>query len=267
MRKYILGLSGTMAIVVALTTSSWTSTEKTVNITKPIAVAELTEDLYNSHIRDIYVTAQLANRGLSLSVFEKAVTGFYNLKSTGKVAEDKSILSIADFDQNSTKKRLWIIDLVKKELLLNTWVAHGQNSGADIASKFSNVNNSFQSSVGFYVTGEIYTGQHGRSLRLDGMDEGYNSNARQRAIVVHGADYVSQGTINALGRLGRSQGCPAVASALAGTVINTIGGKTVLFINSSQEAYSSKYLNQHQAATLAVNNLETEKTLGTPSRS
>lgn len=267
MRKYILGLSGTLAIVVALTISSWTSTEKTVNVTKPATVAELPEALYNSHIRDIYVTAQLANRGLSLTVFEKAVTGFYNLKNLGKVADDKSIITIADFDQNSTKKRLWIIDLDKKELLLNTWVAHGQNSGDDVASKFSNVNNSFQSSVGFYVTGEIYTGQHGQSLRLDGMDEGFNSNARQRAIVVHGADYVSQGTINALGRLGRSHGCPAVASSLASTVIKTINGKTVLFINSTKEAYSSKYLNQHQAALLAVNALETEKTLDTPSRS
>jgi hypothetical protein len=267
MRKYILGLSGTLAIVVALTISSWKSTENSVIVSKPIATAELPEVLYNSYIREIYVTAQLANRGLSLSVFEKAVTGFYNLKNAGKVAADKSILSIADFDQNSTKKRLWIIDLDKKEMLLNTWVAHGQNSGADLASNFSNINNSFQSSVGFYVTGEIYTGQHGRSLRLDGMDEGFNSNARMRSIVVHGADYVSQGTINALGRLGRSQGCPAVATALASTVINTIGGKTVLFINSSDQSYSSKYLNQHQAALLAANALENEKTLTTPSRS
>ncbi|WP_432710851.1 murein L,D-transpeptidase catalytic domain family protein [Pedobacter sp.] len=267
MRKYILGLSATMAIGIALTISSWTSTEKTVIISKPIPVVDLPEALYNSHIRDIYVTAQLANRGLSLTVFEKAVTGFYNLRNIGKVADDKSIISIADFDQNSTKKRLWIIDLDKKELLLNTWVAHGQNSGADIASKFSNVNNSFQSSVGFYVTGEIYNGQHGQSLRLDGMDEGFNSNARKRAIVVHGADYVSQGTINALGRLGRSHGCPAVPSALAATVINTIGGKTVLFINSSNEDYTSKYLNQHQAALLTANTLKTEKTLDTPSRS
>jgi len=267
MRKYILGLSGTMAIIIALTISSWKSIETKVSVNKRNATIELPEALFNSHIRDVYVTAQLASRGLSLSVFEKAVTGFYNLKNAGKVADGKSILSIADFDQNSTKKRLWIIDLDKKELLLNTWVAHGQNSGADVASKFSNVNNSFQSSVGFYVTGEIYNGQHGRSLRLDGMDDGFNSNARMRSIVVHGADYVSQGTINALGRLGRSQGCPAVATALASTVINTIGGKTVLFINSSDEAYSSKYLNQHEAALLAANDLENEKTLDTASRS
>jgi hypothetical protein len=98
-------------------------------------------------------------------------------------------------------------------------VAHGQRSGADKAVKFSNTNNSFQSSIGFYITGETYNGQHGRSLRLDGVDDGFNDNARKRAIVVHGADYVSQGTINALGRLGRSQGCPAVAPELANKAI------------------------------------------------
>jgi hypothetical protein len=154
-------------------------------------------------------------------------------------------------DMNSTQKRLWIVDLDKKELLLNTWVAHGQRSGADKAVKFSNTNNSFQSSIGFYITGETYNGQHGRSLRLDGVDDGFNDNARKRAIVVHGADYVSQGTINALGRLGRSQGCPAVAPELANKVINTIEGKTVLFINSSTQDYTSKYLDEHLAATLA----------------
>ncbi|WP_225872655.1 murein L,D-transpeptidase catalytic domain-containing protein [Pedobacter frigoris] len=107
-------------------------------------------------------------------------------------------------------------------------VAHGQRSGSDKASHFSNSNNSFQSSIGFYLTGEVYYGQHGRSLRLDGMDEGYNSIARKRSIVVHGADYVSQETINALGWLGRSQGCPALAPEVANTVINTIEGETVL---------------------------------------
>jgi hypothetical protein len=145
-------------------------------------------------------------------------------------------------EQSSTAKRLWIIDLDKKELLLNTWVAHGNGSGSDKATRFSNVNDSFQSSLGFYVTGEVYSGKHGKSLRLDGMDAGYNDNARKRSIVVHGASYVSQGTINALGRLGRSQGCPAVAPE----------GRTVLFINGNDERYTSKFLDQHMAADLAV---------------
>ncbi|AOM80970.1 hypothetical protein BFS30_23085 [Pedobacter steynii] len=209
--------------------------------------------MYNRHVSDIYRSAHLAESGLTPLVFEKAITGFYNLKKSGQVSADKSILTIADFDLSSTSKRLWIIDLDKKKLLLNTWVAHGQRSGSDKATRFSNLNESFQSSIGFYLTAEVYRGQHGKSLRLDGMDEGFNSNARRRSIVVHGADYVSQGTINALGRLGRSQGCPAVAPELANTVINTIEGGTVLFINVTDHYYTSRYLNEHVAALYAAN--------------
>jgi hypothetical protein len=249
MKKSILGGAGLIAISLAFSVISWS----------PPTVPELSnttlsrDSLYNRHVSSIYTAAHLAESGLSQIVFEKALTGFYNLKSSGQLSEDKSILTIADFDIKSTKKRLWIVDLDKKELLLNTWVAHGNGSGADEATRFSNINDSFQSSLGFYVTGEVYTGQHGRSLRLDGMDEGFNSNARSRSIVVHGAPYVSQGTINALGRLGRSQGCPAVAPQLAGKVINTIEGKTVLFIHKSGDQYTSRYLNHNMAAIYAIN--------------
>jgi hypothetical protein len=254
MRRYILGIAGLILVSFALTFISWVPNNtgwpaQTKNTKQNINLSE--DTLYNSYLRRIYESARLAQSGLNMNVFEKAVTGFYNLKNSGKISDEKSVLTIADMDMNSTQKRLWIVDLDKKELLLNTWVAHGQRSGADKAVKFSNTNNSFQSSIGFYVTGETYNGQHGRSLRLDGVDDGFNDNARKRAIVVHGADYVSQGTINALGRLGRSQGCPAVAPELANKVINTIEGKTVLFINSSTQDYTSKYLDEHLAATLA----------------
>jgi hypothetical protein len=254
MRRYILGIAGLILVSFALTFISWVPNNtswpaQTKNTKQNINLSE--DTLYNSYLQRIYDSARLAQSGLNMSVFEKAVTGFYNLKNSGKISGEKSVLTIADMDMNSTQKRLWIVDLDKKELLLNTWVAHGQRSGADKAVKFSNTNNSFQSSIGFYITGETYNGQHGRSLRLDGVDDGFNDNARKRAIVVHGADYVSQGTINALGRLGRSQGCPAVAPELANKVINTIEGKTVLFINSSTQDYTSKYLDEHLAATLA----------------
>lgn len=248
MRKYILGTTFAATLALAITIISWTSSTKKSN---QIVLNASTDSLFNNYLKGIYDSAHLAATGLNISVFEKAVTGFYNLRNSGKISSEKSILTIADFDLNSTRKRMWIVDLDKKELLLNTWVAHGQNTGEDKAVKFSNANNSLQSSIGFYVTGEIYHGQHGRSMRLDGMDEGYNTNARMRSIVVHGADYVSQGTINALGRLGRSHGCPAVAPELANTVINTIAGKTVLFINSSEQKYTSKYLDEHTAAMLA----------------
>lgn len=211
------------------------------------------DSIYNKHLDDLYLAANLGASGLSRLVFDKAVTGFYNLKNAGKLSASKSIISIADMSQTSSTKRLWVIDLDKKQLLLNTWVAHGKNTGDDNATRFSNINSSNQSSLGFYITGEVYYGKHGRSLRLDGMDNGYNDNARSRAIVVHGADYVGQGTINALGRLGRSLGCPAVAPELSDKLINTIEGKTVLFINGADQHYTSKYLDNHLAAAYASN--------------
>lgn len=247
MRKYLLGGAGLVFCTLALTIVSWTPSS-----TKNSPAKIVTEDsLYIQYVSKVYTAAHLEQAGLKPEVFEKALTGFYNLKNSGKISGEKSILTIADFDQNSTKKRLWIIDLENDSLLLNTWVAHGQNSGDDMATKFSDINDSNESSLGFYVTAEVYVGKHGRSLRLDGMDEGYNSNARKRSIVVHGAPYVSQGTINQLGRLGRSHGCPAVAAELSDRVINTIEGKTVIFINGSKQPYSSKYLDTH----LAANNL------------
>jgi len=249
MRKYLLGGAGLTFGILALTILiSWIPYSNR-NLPEKVVTQD---SLYNLHVSKIYYAAHLEESGLRPEVFEKALTGFYNLKNTGKVSAEKSILTVADFDQNSTKKRLWIIDLVKDSLLLNTWVAHGSRSGDDLATRFSDATDSNESSLGFYITGEIYKGKHGRSLRLDGMDEGYNSNARRRSIVVHGAPYVSQSTINELGRLGRSQGCPAVPAELSEKVINTIEGKTVIFINGSHQNYFSKYLDTHIAANIIV---------------
>lgn len=255
MRKYMLDVAGCFSILFVLISTSFIPVSPKlipVDNAQGQKVAFSLQDLqYDTYLKCIYDNAHLAQSGLDLQVFEKAVTGFYNLRGSGKTDRDKSVLTIADLDMSSKQKRLWIVDLNKRTLLLNTWVAHGERSGEDRALKFSNNNNSFQSSIGFYVTGEIYNGQHGRSLRLDGMDSGFNSNARTRDIVVHGASYVNQGTIDVLGRLGRSQGCPAVASELVDKVINAIAGKTVLFINSTNLDYSSRYLDEHMAATLA----------------
>jgi hypothetical protein len=262
MRKYILAGAGSLLVTLSVMMTGWIPTTGT-QVTKH-QITEVNEvpapisadSLYNKHLDDLYLSANLGASGLSQLVFEKAVTGFYNLKNAGKLSAAKSIISIADMSQTSSTKRLWVIDLDKKQLLLNTWVAHGKNTGDDKATRFSNVNSSNQSSLGFYITGEVYYGKHGRSLRLDGMDNGYNDNARSRAIVVHGADYVGQGTINALGRLGRSLGCPAVAPELSAKLINTIEGKTVLFINGADQRYTSKYLDNHLAAAYASNSTD-----------
>ncbi|RZL62244.1 MAG: murein L,D-transpeptidase catalytic domain family protein [Pedobacter sp.] len=247
MNKYILCFASIILICVALIGTSFKAADQSQPLKNFAA-----DSAYNQYILDLYQTADLDSVGLSEQVFEKALTGYYNMKYSGLLHE-KSVLTIADFDQESCKKRMYIIDIDKKKLILNTWVAHGQNSGGDKPSNFSNIQNSNQSSLGFYLTGEIYFGKHGRSLKLDGMDQNFNSKARDRAIVLHGADYVSQETINKLGRLGRSQGCPAVPTKLANKVIDAISDRTVLFINSSKQAYQSSLLNETLAANAALN--------------
>lgn len=210
--------------------------------------ARSVNEIYTDSLRHIYRELNLEPAGLGREVFNKAVTGFYNLKAKGKLSGGEQVLSIVDFDLPSREKRLWIIDLEKKELLFRTLVSHGKGSGSGKATRFSNREASHQSSLGFYVTGEVYYGKHGRSLRLDGMDPGFNNNARRRAIVLHGADYVSQGFIDRTGRLGRSFGCPAVPAALSDDIIDRISNKTVMFIHGTGTGYRSEYLNTQRAA-------------------
>lgn len=207
--------------------------------------------LFFHYVDDIYEAASLNESGLDSTVFQKAITGYYNLKMVNRLPANSTIVTIIDFNKPSTEKRMWIVDLEKKKLLLNTWVAHGKGSGDNMADAFSNNDESHQSSLGFYVTDDIYVGKHGRSLHLDGMDAGFNDKARERDIVLHGADYVNQNTIDQLGRLGRSFGCPAVSTEVVDQVINTIKNKNLLFINGNDSEYTSKYLNEDQAAKLA----------------
>ena len=176
---------------------------------------------------------------LNPEVFEKAFLGFTNLKIAGKLPETSNLISIVDFSLSSTQKRLWVIDLEKKVVVFNSLVAHGKNTGEEFAQKFSNTESSYQSSLGFYITESTYNGSNGYSLKLLGMDPGYNDAALQRAIVMHGADYVSEDFIKSQKRIGRSWGCPAVPRALAEPIINTIKGKNVLFIYYPDEQYLS----------------------------
>jgi hypothetical protein len=175
----------------------------------------------------------LQQTGMDAAVLQKAVTGYLNLKLANKLSPNSNIITVIDFSKSSREKRMWIIDILNKSLILNTWVAHGQGSGDDMASRFSNNNESHQSSLGFYLANEVYFGKHGRSLKLDGLDEGINSAARARGIVIHAADYVCQNTINQIGRLGRSFGCPAVSPEVSDQVINTIKGGSMLYINGN----------------------------------
>ncbi len=160
--------------------------------------------------------------------FSNALTGYYQLKESGLI--EKELLTVIDFSLSSNLKRLWVIDLSTNTVLFQSLVAHGRNTGEEFATSFSNLAESYKSSLGFYATGEIYNGKHGKSLKLDGLEKGVNDNARERAVVIHGADYVSQSFIKGNKRLGRSQGCPAIPVELNEKIINVIKNKSCLFI-------------------------------------
>lgn len=152
----------------------------------------------------------------------------------------KATITIVDMSQPSTHKRLYVVDLLAKKLLFNTYVAHGQNSGDLVPSKFSNTQSSFQSSLGFYQTLNTYMGKHGLSLQLKGLEKGFNDNVFNRNIVLHGADYVCEDMIRKTGRLGRSQGCPAVPYADSKAIIQAVKGGTCLFVYAPNPSYLSQ---------------------------
>jgi hypothetical protein len=246
MKKPLIGLICTL-LILSITTISWKPAATGVPVfpsNNPLSARELLE----KYVNNVYESANLQESGLAFNVFKKALTGFINLKISNKLPQTSSILTVIDLAKSSCEKRMWIIDVINKQLVLKTWVAHGHSSGKEMASRFSDKMNSFKSSLGFYLTDQVYYGKHGRSLKLDGMDPGFNTNARAREIVVHAADYVGENVIKKQGRLGCSQGCPAVAPEVADQVIDAIKDKTVIFINGNASHYYSKYLDEGLAA-------------------
>ncbi len=188
---------------------------------------------------NLYDELELSKLGLSRDIFDKAIAE-RNALSKKQHIEKLNLLSIADLSQSSNAKRLYIIDIENKKVLFNTYVAHGRNSGDEFAKTFSNKLNSYQSSLGFYLTAGTYQGAHGLSLRLKGAEKGINDIAEDRGIVVHGASYVSETFINQFGRLGRSQGCPAVPEELCEPIVNSIKGGSCFFIFSPDKHYIKK---------------------------
>ena len=156
-----------------------------------------------------------------------------------------STLTVIDFSVPSTERRMFVYDLRTRALLFQEHVSHGRNSGANVPTAFSNQPESFKSSIGLYRTAEGYFGKHGYSLRLDGLEKGFNDRARERAIVIHGADYVNADMAKRQGRLGRSLGCPAVRPEVAAKVIDTVKGGGLVFAYYPDREWlaSSTYLN------------------------
>lgn len=197
------------------------------------------EESFESRALSLYESLALNNfEAPSENVFAKALKGYLKLKNEGEIKNEK--LTIVDFSLSSTMPRLWVIDMVKQEVILQSLVSHGRNTGDEFATTFSDKIDSHMSSLGFYKTGETYQGINGFSMRLDGLEAGINSNARKRAIVVHGADYASLKLVKAQGRLGRSYGCPAVPVEVNKKLIELIKDESCLFIYHPSKDYLSK---------------------------
>lgn len=196
-----------------------------------------------SECEKLYTDMQLQNT-VNYTAFEQAFIGYNKIQK-----KNNDIITLIDFTKPSTEERLYVIDMKQKRLLYSSLVSHGRNSGENYATSFSNENGSYKSSLGFYLTENTYEGKNGYSLVLNGLEKGINDHAKERAIVIHGAAYSNPSTI-ASGRLGRSQGCPALPQALSKPIINTIKGGTLLYIYANDRKYlaQSSILTSHIAS-------------------
>jgi len=180
---------------------------------------------------------------IETEVFKMALDAASCAVRTGAVNAPET-LTVIDYSKPSSERRLWVFDLKAKELVYEELVAHGQGSGANMATQFSNEDESHQTSLGLFVTRDTYVGKNGYSLRLDGLDRGVNDRARDRAIVMHGAPYVSEQFVKANGRLGRSWGCPAISAVVAKQMIDRVkgGGLVFAYYPDAKLLKTSKYL-------------------------
>jgi hypothetical protein len=174
--------------------------------------------------------------------------------ATASGVEASNRLAVIDYSLSANVPRMWVFDLEKRKVLHKELVAHGRNSGDELATSFSNRVGSYQSSIGLFRTGETYDGRNGYSLRMQGLEPGVNDNAYERAIVIHGASYVGPNFIAENGRLGRSQGCPAVADGVARRVIDSLKEGQFVFSYYPDRKWlvSSRYLHCNASAVAAV---------------
>lgn len=177
---------------------------------------------------DVQAWPRSAVRRINADVLRLALQASRCATASGAVA-NPATLTIIDYSKASVEPRLWVLDLRSRALVYEELVSHGQGSGGNLATKFSNTPESHQTSIGLYVTDETYVGRNGYSLRLDGLDKGFNDRARERAIVMHGAPYVNASISRSLGRLGRSHGCPAVRDAVARELLDRVKGGSLVF--------------------------------------
>lgn len=185
-----------------------------------------------SYIQSVYLKSGVANY-LSYGIFETAIKGMDGINGIS----NKGIITIIDYSKQSSEERFFVVDVVNCKLLYKCLVAHGMETGEEKAEHFSNSPDSHMSCLGFFITGETYYGKNGYSLSLDGIEPGINDNARARAIVIHGASYVSPGFIEKYGRLGRSWGCPALPDNISKEIIDKIANGSCLFVYGNDPEY------------------------------
>jgi hypothetical protein len=188
---------------------------------------------------EIYETMHLEKEGLSRDAFEKAWQGFQKLSNKNALVRN-DIITIADFSKPSSAERLFVIDIKEQKILYKSLVAHGKNSGELYAKSFSNIPETYKSSLGFYLTLNSYFGENGFSLRLKGLEKNINDKAYERAIVMHGAPYVSKKNIQKNGLIGRSFGCPAIPENNARPIIQSIKNGSLFFIYHPNKLYAKQ---------------------------
>ncbi|MBN1757769.1 MAG: murein L,D-transpeptidase catalytic domain family protein [Chitinispirillaceae bacterium] len=190
-----------------------------------------TDTLFTKFINDIETVRTEHFPEINKNAFRQCIVGYSNGIHRNSIKK-KNIVTLIDYSKSSNEKRLYVLDVTQMRILHASLVAHGRNSGNEFAHSFSNKNESKMSCPGFFTTMKPYTGKHGYSLKLKGLEKNINDNAFKRAIVIHGADYVSPEFIKKNGRLGRSWGCPALPLSLNRTIIDTIKEGTLLYIHT-----------------------------------
>lgn len=222
------------AVVPAAHASTLQGNVRSTAVTRPLLQADPVADQLAS-LRAIAPKADPGVLALALEARQCAV-------AHGDVAADAR-LAVIDYSMPSTQRRLWVFDMADAsapELLYNEYVAHGQGSGGNVPTRFSNEDGTHATSLGLFVTAETYQGSNGYSLRMDGKDKGFNDHARSRAIVMHGAAYVNPANFASLGRNGRSWGCPALRQAVAHDVIDVLKGGNLLFSYADDDRFLAK---------------------------
>lgn len=237
MTNKILTVIAFFTIFFSFTTTDGHNISKIFAISKPLSEVSKISLTPDEEIIQLYGVFVANNPSVpNLKSFKNGMIGYHKLADKNLI--DKQILTIIDFSLSSKKERMWVMDMAKNKILYHTVVSHGKNTGSEFATKFSNIKNSKQSSLGFFITGETYFGKNGLSLFIDGMEKQFNSNARERYVVIHGASYANPSAIKNLGRLGRSYGCPALPTAISHEIIDLIKDKSVLYIYSDDKKYA-----------------------------